>query len=233
MKTKKRKLCQLLSIGIFFLLSMPQKGHTETPEALVKLTEQFVMSQDHSQYRNIQLRVQALPAASSKKNCTHTPDVRFNGAQRVGNITVAIRCKQPMWQQYVSATLTADVAVIATTRDISVGHTIDNSMLMQQWISANTLRPQHLTRIEDVKDQTARQFIAAGTVLASNMLKPSVLIEKGQLIKIVSETEHIRIEMDGIALEAGERDKHIRVKNLSSNKTVQARVISADSVLVP
>lgn len=233
MKTKKRKLCQLLLIGTFFLFGIVQQGRTETPEALAKLTEQFVMSQDHSQYRNIQLRVQALPAASSKKNCSHPPDVRFNGAQRVGNITVAIRCKQPAWQQYVSATLSADIAAIATTRDIAAGHTIDNSMLTQQWISANTLRPQHLTRIEDVQDQTARQFIAAGTILASNMLKPTILIEKGQLIRIISESEHIRIEMDGIALESGERDKHIRVKNLSSNKTVQAKVISADSVVVP
>lgn len=233
MKIKKRKLCQLSLIGAFFLLGIAHTGHTETPERLVTLTEQFVMSQDHSQYRNIQLRVQALPAASTKKTCLHTPDIRFNGAHRVGNITLVVQCKQPIWQQYVSATLSADIAVIVATRDISAGHTIDQQMMAQQWINASTLRPQHLTRIEDVQDQTARQFIAAGTVLASNMLKPTVLIEKGQRIKIVSESQHIRIEMDGQALESGEKHKHIRVKNLSSNKTIQGKVVSADSVVVP
>jgi flagella basal body P-ring formation protein FlgA len=58
------------------------------------------------------------------------------------------------------------------------------------------------------------------------------MMQKNDLVKIVSADPRFHIEMNGIALEAGSMGQAIRVKNLSSGKTVKAYIESADTVSV-
>jgi flagella basal body P-ring formation protein FlgA len=64
------------------------------------------------------------------------------------------------------------------------------------------------------------------------MLKNTQLIQKDQEVTVIMQQGGLRIELRAVALESGEVNKLIRLKNISSGNTLQGRVVSADTVTV-
>ena len=117
-------------------------------------------------------------------------------------------------------------------QDLTAGQALDESWVKSDWQPNAQVTPNHLREISSIQQKTVRQFIAKGTALQQHHLKDTLLIQKNDLVKIVSADPRFRIEMSGMALEAGSLGQSIRVKNMSSGKIIKAYVESADTVSV-
>jgi len=106
----------------------------------------------------------------------------------------------------------------------------DDVKLVRKWFDQS---PQNiLTQIEDVIGKQPYSDIRQNMEIKRNMLKSVKTIKRGKMVKIVLENGPLTIVTVGLSEEDGSRGDFIRVKNISSNKIVYAKVIDDSSVRI-
>lgn len=91
------------------------------------------------------------------------------------------------------------------------------------------LRAYHATKEEMVGKIAKRKVFANQLVHLKNLANPSI-VDKGANVKMLFSRANLAIEANGVAMENGGKDEYIRVKNLSSNKIVKAKVLDEKTV---
>lgn len=235
----KRKSCQLILCQLclsWFIglvtLSVSVNAHSESADELMTLAKDYILTHLDPQLKQPQVSITPLSHIAQKPKCEKPPQITFNSKQRVGNITITVSCVQPNWRQYVNGKVSGLLPVVVAAQDLSAGQALDQSQLKLDWRANSQVTNNHLRDLTSTEHKSVRQFIAKGTALQQHHLKDTVLIQKNDLVKIVSSDPRFHIEMSGMALEAGGIGQAIRVKNLSSGKTVKAYIESADTVSV-
>ena len=71
-----------------------------------------------------------------------------------------------------------------------------------------------------------------GTVLKWSHLSKMTLVRKGQVVNVFASGKGIFVEMKGQAMEDGVEGSFVRIKNISSNREFQAKVLNENSVKV-
>jgi len=71
-----------------------------------------------------------------------------------------------------------------------------------------------------------------GTVLKWSHLSKITLVRKGQVVNVFASGKGIFVEMKGQAMEDGVEGSFVRIKNISSNREFQAKVLNENSVKV-
>lgn len=98
----------------------------------------------------------------------------------------------------------------------------DPADLVQAWYT----QPKQLLGLE------TRRAISAGEVFSPQLLASPRLIRRGQELILFAASGAMTVTMKGEALEDGAKGDMIRVRNLSSNRIVEGRVVGADRVRV-
>ena len=76
------------------------------------------------------------------------------------------------------------------------------------------------------------QNLSKGQVIKIRHLEENFMVSEGQSIIIFSDLHGINVRMQGNALENGHFNELIKVKNISSGKIVQGRVINEKKILI-
>jgi flagella basal body P-ring formation protein FlgA len=106
----------------------------------------------------------------------------------------------------------------------------DDVKLVRKWFNQN---PANIVaQIEDVIGKHPYSDIRQNMEIKRNMLKAVRTIRRGKMVKIVLESGPLTIVTFGLSEEDGSRGDFIKVKNISSNKVVYAKVIDDSSVRV-
>jgi flagella basal body P-ring formation protein FlgA len=71
-----------------------------------------------------------------------------------------------------------------------------------------------------------------GTVLKWSHLSKMTLVRKGQVVNVFASGKGIFVEMKGQAMEDGVEGSFVRIRNISSNREFQAKVLNENSVKV-
>ena len=71
-----------------------------------------------------------------------------------------------------------------------------------------------------------------GAMLKWNHLSKVILVHKGQVVNVFASGKGIYVEMKGQALEDGVEGSFVRIRNLSSKREFQAKVLNENSVKV-
>jgi flagella basal body P-ring formation protein FlgA len=74
--------------------------------------------------------------------------------------------------------------------------------------------------------------VKPGTVLKWSHLSKMTLVRKGQVVNVFASGKGIFVEMKGQAMEDGVEGSFVRIKNISSNREFQAKVLNENSVKV-
>ncbi len=94
---------------------------------------------------------------------------------------------------------------------------------------------QHANSVASSSDLSGYELstnLSADSVLKWNLLSKVTLIRKGQVVDVFATGNGIYVTMKGQALEDGVAGSFVMVRNLSSNKEFQAKVVSDNSVRV-
>jgi len=82
----------------------------------------------------------------------------------------------------------------------------------------------------DIVGKTLTFNLRPHSEITKNIIRTPLLIKRGNVVRIVFDNDSLSVTAMGISEEDGAKDKVIRVKNLSSNRTIYARV-TGDSLV--
>lgn len=132
--------------------------------------------------------------------------------------------------------LRADIEVrenyVTATRVIKRNDLVgaDDVQVAERWVRRTSLKA-----IADVDEIVGKRLIvdlAPDREIMRGMVKDPILIKKGEVVRIVLDNGRMSLMATGVAVEAGVDRQQIRVKNLSSQKVILAKVMAEGLVKV-
>lgn len=121
--------------------------------------------------------------------------------------------------------------VIYSTVPIARGDRIDLTKLGRR-IETVLLNENNISDISDLRGASPRTSIAAMRAICDADLQHVNVVRSGASVRLVSSVNGLGVEVAGVAMQRGGIGDVIKVKNLSSKKILQGRVIDADRVLI-
>jgi flagella basal body P-ring formation protein FlgA len=95
---------------------------------------------------------------------------------------------------------------------------------VRRWV--RRIHPQALAPVETTSGKRLMIQVASGAELLATMLKEIPLVRKGKMVKMVFDNGSMQIVTVGLSEEDGVAGNIVRVKNITSNKIIYARVLS-------
>ncbi len=156
-----------------------------------------------------------------------------SGYNSAGRLTVGVRCEAPKpWKLYVPVILERRLPVVVAAHPIATGQRLQAGDLRLAERNIATLRDDYFTDLAAAVGQESRQMMRAGEVLGQRAVRPARVVQRGQSLIIEASGGPISVRMRGEAMQDGRRGQRIRVRNLSSQRIIEARVIGPDRVRV-
>lgn len=162
-----------------------------------------------------------------KAEVPHT--IRYNGPTFVKVLAYVDNQLVETEQVKLNAKLYKNVVVAAKAMMSHEVFTAESIRLERMDISR--IPGNSLTDAAQVIGLSAKKDLTPGTVLNRAFLEKPVLIKNGDMVTIIARIGGIEISAPGQAMQDGTQDKIIRVKNLSSQKSIAAKVLDSSSVL--
>ncbi|CDF83894.1 Putative flagellar basal body P-ring biosynthesis protein FlgA [Pseudomonas knackmussii B13] len=140
-----------------------------------------------------------------------------------------VRCGDG-WSLVVSSQAEVFLPVLVTGAVLERGHTLEAGDL--QLKTQNIARAHHgfYVRADQVLGQALRRRVRAGQLLTPALLTEAAQVKRGQQVRISASRDGIQASMPGEAMANGQQGEVIKVRNLSSQKVIQAKVIDAGVV---
>jgi flagellar basal body P-ring formation protein FlgA len=128
--------------------------------------------------------------------------------------------------QSVRARIEVQRDVVTAARGIPSGTILKEGdiRIVSRWVSR--INPQSLDPAEPISGKRLSTQVASGAEILANMVKEAPLVRKGKTVKMVFDNGLMQIVTVGLSEEDGTAGNIIRVRNITSNKIVYARVIS-------
>ena len=178
------------------------------------------------------------------KKCGHELNIRplFNNFK-----TVVVSCNKPLKWQITIRTNTNSTPKIHSKKKINkISNsikliTLRNNLKKGEVIQKHDLKFDYKTnsvgngffeRIDKLVGRKINQNLSKGQVIKIRHLEENFMVSEGQSIIIFSDLYGINVRMQGNALENGHFNELIKVKNISSGKIVQGRVINEKKILI-
>lgn len=163
-------------------------------------------------------------------NCQQPLNVR-GGIANSSRQRLTLTCPdQPGWRLQVTTEMQLWLPVLVTTRVIDRGEAITAADVKRQEIDINKAPRGFYHHPTQITGMGAKRRIRANQLLSPALITQPLAIKRGDKIKIVATQDGISASMSGEALENGSKGDVIRVKNISSNKTIEAKVLGSGEV---
>lgn len=122
--------------------------------------------------------------------------------------------------------------VVCATRNMKKGETIamDDVRLVRKNVSR--LSDDIVTDIDKAFDRMTRRSVREGQDIKEWMLMIPPVVDRGDLVTIVAESEDIKVTVPGKTMKVGYPGEQIQVLNLMSNKAIFATVVDSSTVKI-
>ncbi len=147
--------------------------------------------------------------------------------------TIGVRCLDKVsWNIYISFKLKALHKVVVAKRNLPMNHVISKDDITLVVLNTHNINQAYFQDKFKVLGKVTRYAIGKNRILTQNQLKLAKLIHKGEVVVITAINRSIRVTMKGIALKGGRLGQFIPVKNLSSNKVIEGKIVASKNVEV-
>ncbi len=166
------------------------------------------------------------------KSKSATEDLEINSIEYDGKVFRAHCLGKNGAARIVGGKYEEAIEVAALNKDLRVGQIISEEDIGSIKVAKSKNLKNAVTNSEELIGKEARHNILADKIVSRNNLRTITIVSKGDEVKIIYRKNNLQIEARGQVLESGGQDEFIRVKNLDSNKTLQARVVDSQTVLL-
>ena len=197
------------------------------------LTE-FATEQSAKGY-NVSHDTGELDARLSLAVCEEPPVVSFSGDPwKTTQPSLLVSCEGDRpWRMFLPVTLEIRGQGLVAARPLARGQRINESMLKTRPVELNATRRSPIRSKEQLIGMEMRRGINAGTVFTADLLTAPDAISRGDHVVITAETGGFSVRSRGKALANGSVGEQVLVENLSSSRTVRARITAPGQVEIP
>lgn len=215
---------------MLLMLSVFCAPASSAPQSLAEIrsaVEQHVLSEFGTLGEITAIEVSTLDPRLKLSACdqplsTFTP----NGQHRLGNTTIGIRCdNHKPWSLYVPVRIVSNVNILTAARSLGRGSILTAEDISIKQHDAASLPYGFFTDSSELIGQQLKRAVRPGEVFAPTMVTPPPLVERGQTVWIAAEAGGIKVSVKGEALTDGAAGQRVRVRNLSSKRTIEAEVM--------
>ncbi|MEP1214911.1 MAG: flagellar basal body P-ring formation chaperone FlgA [Marinobacter sp.] len=171
----------------------------------------------------------------SLATCDSPLEVSFSGDPwKTTQPSLQISCEGSRpWRMFlpVSVNITGDAMVAA--RPLGRGERLTPGALRTDTVVVNAIRRGAITSEDQLVGMEMRRGINAGTVFTPDLLLAPAAIERGDHVIISARSGNFSVNSRGKALASGGIGEQVLVENLSSSRTVRARVTAPGRVEIP
>jgi len=123
-------------------------------------------------------------------------------------------------------------SVVCTSRGLKRKDIIKKDDVSLERKNISHMPPDTISELSKVVGLMIKHNVKAGTCLKGWMLEKSPVVERGDLVTIMAESDDLKVTVPGRVMEKGYLGELVRVRNAMSKKEVYARVINNLTVMV-
>lgn len=180
-------------------------------------------------WKSLRLDLENTPLSSIAQlaPCPGKIDVSGNSSTKMGRQQLTLSCSEPIkgWPIKVSTDMSVFLQVAVSSGVINRGDTIAAHQIKLEEADITRNNRGFYHNPQQLIGMSAKRRIRANQILTPDLIDPPQLVKRGDKVKIIANKDGISASMSGEALEKGGEGEVIRVKNLSSGKTIEAKVI--------
>ncbi|KEG19789.1 flagella basal body P-ring formation protein FlgA [Bartonella bacilliformis Peru38] len=125
------------------------------------------------------------------------------------------------------------VSFLVPERSIYVGQRVSDVGLSEKnFIIKSEAASLYVIDMKQVLNKVATRPLRAGRPIALTALGDPVLVERGQTIKLIFQSDNLQITAIGVVLQSGSSGDVVRVRNADSGRIVMGIVLQNGSVRV-
>jgi flagella basal body P-ring formation protein FlgA len=156
------------------------------------------------------------------------------GKKQMGKITVGVRCNgSNPWSLFVPVTVKVMTKIVVAANSLPRGSIIQPSDVTLELRDISRLHRGFLEDTQAVVGKKLRQRVGRNQVVTPSKLVAPLSVKRNNRVIIRASNKIVQVSMAGKALQNGSLGQIIRVKNESSNKEIDAKVIAPGIVEVP
>ena len=156
-----------------------------------------------------------------------------SGDIKAGRNTLGIRCNSlNAWTIYSTVLVKEFRNVLIAGKQLDRHELISQAHVSTETRDISTLQQGFLSDPDEIINKQASRFIPAGSVLYRMHYTEPTLVRRGERVHIQSGKPGLLITSSGEAMMDGIKGQKIRVKNISSNRVIQATVTTPSVVTV-
>lgn len=156
------------------------------------------------------------------------------GGRIIGGTTVGVRCPgSKPWSLYVPVKVAMHARILVAARPLARGTRLTPEDLQLEERDVAALTQGYLTAPQQAYGQVLKRSIPGGSPVVPAALEAPHAIRRGEKVTVVARgAGGVEVRMAGTALMDGAAGERIRVRNLSSERTVEGTVAGAGVVEV-
>ncbi len=167
-----------------------------------------------------------------KKCKTRLQVFTTSNQQPFGPSSIGVRCENPDWRVRLPVHVHAYTNVIVAKHPIPRGDMITKHHLKFVRHDVGRYHAGVFTDINNLLGMIAKRPIRNTAVITAQMVKPRLLVSRGEMVTIIAEGNGLKIRTAGKALMDGHHGQVISVKNNRSGRKLSAEVVARSTVRV-
>lgn len=182
-----------------------------------------------------QVRVGAMDPRLRLGECSGGLEVDYanDQARRSGRVLTAVRCAAPVrWRLYVPVQVDAFADVVVARRALPRGHSLERADLAVEKRNLARLGQGFYREPAALESWVTRRPLAAGAALTPVAVTRPRLVRNGESVALLASANGVKVVARGTALGDGAAGQTVRVRNASSGRVVEGRVIARGKVAV-
>ncbi|QYJ74114.1 flagellar basal body P-ring formation chaperone FlgA [Shewanella sp. FJAT-52076] len=232
----KVKLAQVLVILTMLpKVSIAEEPHIPSISAIASAAEAVVIEKiDAPANAKINVQAQSLESRGNLPRCEGPVSARLATDRPISrNNTVRISCVSPdldyPWQMYLSVRAEVLFPVVVAKRPLGNGDLLDAESIEVRYVDKTLLRGQQFSHLQPLYGSRVKRRIPQDApIFADNLC----FVCKGDAVAIYAKSASFEIKTQGEALADGNEGDRVRIRNINSNRVLEATVIGVGEVEV-
>ncbi|MEX2475216.1 flagellar basal body P-ring formation chaperone FlgA [Marinobacter sp.] len=148
--------------------------------------------------------------------------------------TLEVSCSgERPWRMFLGASVTITGDGMVAARALTRGERITGGMIKAESVTVNATRRGVITDPEQLIGMEMRRGINAGTMMTPNLLTAPAAVARGDHVIITARRGSFAVNSRGKAMADAAVGDQVLIENLSSSRTVKARVTAPGQVEIP
>jgi flagella basal body P-ring formation protein FlgA len=219
-----------LAAACLCVSAVVQAADLQDPAVLQAHAERYLKTQTSGLPGTVTILVK--PPSSKLPACASLDAFQPEGSRSIGKITVGIRCLAPsQWTVYLPAQVRVISQYAVTREPVSANHVLTAADITLREGDLGSLPTDVVTDADAMLGYRSVSGLAAGAPLRSTLLRPPLVVQQGQITRLVLNGPGFSVQSAGQALANAGRGDRVRVKT-DSGQVVSGVARDSQQVVV-